>query len=259
MADPSGPPEMGAFGVQSRTKRLRGYRLDDFEPPEVTVVMPQPVVVDAPLADNVQSPLARGPLVVVKQVLDDCELKVVARAFAYDMEDDNWDETDLWYGRGALTNLSEGTAQGERIGRKIIVRRVVYEGFIKNADSETIQTAYRLVVVRDSQRPRVTMDANNELMTGTELIAHYRPWNVGGDKRYQVLHDQVFNPQKKVTGTQRIPFRFTIDVPDEVATFIDSDEGWWPNYYLISTYNDDTIHLVLPRLEYTVAVYYVDA
>lgn len=260
MTEPTVPAEYRPYDVsdQTRVKRLRGYRIDETERPEVVIVTPGQLAVQAPLADNVQTPLLKGPSILVSSFLDEMELKVKMRTFSYQMEDDGWDPTDVWYGRGAINQLDPGSAQGELIGTRIFVRRLVYRGFILNSDSETIESLYRLIVVRDSQRAQVTMDANVILMDGTEVYSNYHPSFVGLDKRFQVLADQTFNAQKAVT-THRIPFCFVIDLPEETVTFIDSDQGWWPNYYLVSTYNDDSIHLVLPRLEYTVFVYYVDA
>lgn len=262
MSVSTAPPETHPLESrpQNVVKRLRGYRYDDPEPPAVALVTPEELTVHAPPSEQAPT-VHRPPRVVSETILDEMELKVSIRSLSYEMEDDAWDGTDVWYNRAFVNSdqMQQGTAANNSIGNQIIVRRLAVRGYIYNADTETVQGLYRLAVVRDSQRSAVDMDANTILFDGTEVTSHYLPWNVGKKKRFQVIADQVFNPQKVITGPLRIPFSFNIHIDDERCRNDLGLGGWFPNYYLVSTYNDDTVHFVLPRLVYTVAVYYVDA
>lgn len=239
-------------------KRLRGYNPGTGDA-EYAWDEEQIVPVSAPLDSSGASAPAvcRMPATLTRQLLSELELKVARTSLQYDMEDDQWDGSGTWGGRGAILP-SQGSSVTTRIGNKIIVRRLVCRGTIIDADTETNQVLYRLVIVRDTQRATVTMDANQLVFTDTEITASFNPSFVGPDKRFQVLSDESFNVQKRRSGPLRVSFAYSIDVEDEIATNAEDGMGFTPQYYLLSQYNDDTVHFVLPSIAYTWVTYFVD-
>lgn len=238
-------------------KRLRGFSPVNGEAIFEWVQDGETVELTAPRAPEQVAEFAHVPRSIVRVIAEVTELKASTQSYSYNMEDDAWDGSGVWYNRAAVLP-QRGTGPEQRLGQSLVLRRLVCQGMVSDGDAELTQRFYRLVVVRDSQRATVGMDANTMVFDGTEITSNFRPDTVGPGKRFQVVADQTLNPQKMVTGTLRVPFKFVIDTEDELCVNADDGMGFTPQYYLLSTYNDDTVHLVVPVLAYTWTSYFVD-